>query len=216
MGFATVYEELKAMERRGLAHSERVGRQLVYEARWSHPMAAVLKALLTQSTLAVRGDADDDARPMAALRALGAPLGGGGSSSGGLGLEEAVVRGFQLARRNASVARVMPVVLWVQRQNVDFPRLVQMSTRVGMRRVLGFYLDLTGLLSGDAVLRSLADDLVDRRVRRRERFFTHAASGLATARLERKNTPRVARKWHYSMNMGLDNFESHFKKFTGA
>jgi len=113
------------------------------------------------------------------------------------------------------VARVLPLVLWRQRDELDLDELVRESTRRDEREAAGFFLELTGRLGHDRRFTNAARPLRDRRRTRSKLFFAqpHGAHELALAH---RNTPALARKWGFVMNMGLDSFASTFAKHAGA
>jgi len=210
-GFSAVHRELYKMRVAGLASCERVGRRLVYRASHAHPRASLVRGLVDED----RGDEaaktspqDDQVRGW--LRALGAPIGAAESGGRMPGVEEIVAAGVALAHRDATVARVLPIVLWTQRGRLDYGRLAREATRRHERHALGFFLELTGELGGEPALRR-AQPLRDRR-RRRARPFFERPHGRLELTLTREKTPRLARRWGYLMNMGYDSFATAFAK----
>ncbi len=71
-------------------------------------------------------------------------------------LEKVVVDGLALSRRDASVTRALPVLLWLRRAALDMVRLRRLAAGKDRGRTLGFFLDLTARLSGDRRLRNAA------------------------------------------------------------
>lgn len=126
-------------------------------------------------------------------------------------LEAALVDGLVLSHRSATVARVMPLVLWRQRDRFDLDRLVAHASRRDERSALGFFLELAGLLGDDPPLVRAARRLRDKRRTRIRQFFAgpHGPFGLD---LTRRNTPKEARRWGYLMNMPVDSFKTLFEK----
>jgi hypothetical protein len=148
------------------------------------------------------------------LAYYGAPLWGAGEVAGRAApeLEEVVVGGLGLSRRDPSLTRALPVLLWLRRGDVDLRKLQRLATKKRRERTLGFFLDVAAQLSGDRRLRDAASAL--RRPAPSGRmmdFFTKRQSAIARARAE-ENTPPVARYWGYRMNVGMDAFESMFSK----
>lgn len=213
--YAAVHRELKAMRATGLAVCERTGRQIVYRANPRHPQAALVRELVRD-----RDPQMDERLPEAAekvrawLRASGAPL-WAPLLRRAPPLEEVVAAGVALAHCDATVALVLPILLWRQRDRLDYDRLVREATRLDERQALGFFLELASRLGGDARLRRVARRLRDRRRRRVGLFFSlpHGRFRLALAR---KNTPRLARKWGFLMNETLEDFASTFAKHSSA
>jgi len=126
-------------------------------------------------------------------------------------LETLVIEVLPLSRRDPSVTRALPVLLWRRRRDLDLAKLVRLAQARGRERTLGFFLDLTARLSGDRRLRSAAAALRPSSPRPSTNFFTNHQGALARV-LADQNTPPVARVWGYRMNMGMDVFESMFAK----
>ena len=146
------------------------------------------------------------------LRALGAPLAASRPSEGPPPPAEVIVaEGLSLAHVDSTVARVLPLVLWRQRDRLDLEELIREATRRDERDALGFFIELTGRLGRDRRFANAARPLPDRRRSRLRVFFArpHGAHELALAR---RRTPALARKWGFLMNMGLDSFASTFAK----
>lgn len=218
LSFAAAHRELEDMRTAGVAERERDGNQLVYRAHLGHSQAVLLRQLAQLGARAEEPPARDEARVELVrgwLRDLGAPLGAPPTSGQTPAAETVVVEGLALAHVNSTVARVMPLVLWRQRETLDLDRLVREATRRDERETLGFFLELTGRLGRYRRFTDAARPLRDRRKTRPKLFFArpHGAYDLALAR---KNTPAVARRWGYLMNMGVDSFESMFTKHAGA
>jgi hypothetical protein len=53
---------------------------------------------------------------------------------------------------------------------------------------------------------------MDKRRKKMELFFKTQKINKYEQNLAEKNTPTVARNWHFLMNMGLDSFETLFEK----
>jgi hypothetical protein len=126
-------------------------------------------------------------------------------------LEKLVVDALALSRRDPSVTRALPVLLWRRRADLDMAKLSRLAQAKGRERTLGFFLDLAARLSGDRRLRSAAAALRPSSPRPSTNFFTNHQGALARV-LADQNTPPVARAWGYRMNMGMDVFESMFAK----
>jgi hypothetical protein len=123
------------------------------------------------------------------------------------------VDALALGRRDPSVTRALPVLLWRRRTDLDLKKLRRLAETKGRERTLGFLLDLTARLSGDTGFRNAAAQLRPSAEEPWMYFFTTRQGPLARA-LAEQNTPDVARAWRYRMNMGMDAFESTFAKAT--
>lgn len=216
MTFSAVHRELEAMRSAGLVDRERAGTELHYRARTDHPHATLLRQLAqlpTDAVSATRADRDETVRSW--LASAGAPLGAPKARAPLPPLEEVVAESLSLAHRDAAVARVLPLVLWRLRAQMDLDRLVLEATRRDERHALGYFLELAGTLGGDDRLVRFARPLADKRRTKKRWFFAgpHGRHALAAAR---RNTPPQARRWGYLMNMGVDSFKSTFDKFAGS
>jgi hypothetical protein len=217
VSFAAAHRELAAMRVEGLARSERAGTALVYEANPRYREAGLVRRLLNDQgansapPLVGRGS-----RVRGWLAAAGAPLLVARPARGRMPpLEEVLADALGLSHQDATVARVLPVVIWRHRQRLDHGRLVRAATRRNERQTLGFFLELTGLLGGDHRLAFLSEGLRDHRRTRARPFFTRAQGRMALALAERR-TPALARRWGYLMNMDLDSFASPLGKHGEA
>lgn len=122
---------------------------------------------------------------------------------------------MELAHQDAAVARVLPLCLWYHWDHLDFDRLAPRVRRNREKYALGLFLELTTILTGDRRFARAAAPLRDRRFRRTRDFFTDSVSTRARAHAER-NTPAVARRWGFRMNMDVETFRALFEKFADA
>jgi hypothetical protein len=213
--FSAAHRELETMRAAGLARAERTSTELVYRAETDHPQARLLHELAKAPVEArsdLRTDHDDEVRGW--LAAAGAPLGSRRPRTPPPNLEEALAEALVLSHRDATVARVLPLVLWRQRDRLDLERLVGEASHRDERSTLGYFLELAGQLGGDPALVKAARRLHDRR-RTKARPFFAGPLGPHAAAATRRNTPKEALRWGYVMNMGLDSFRAMFEKFAG-
>ncbi|MFH1262529.1 MAG: hypothetical protein V1495_03660 [Pseudomonadota bacterium] len=96
---------------------------------------------------------------------------------------------------------------------MDYPVLRYLAKEAGELQTLGFFLDLTGTLAGRKSLKKAAQELIDRRVKYSEPFFRNGSPNKYVAALADRRTPPLARKWHFTMNMDMDDFRTFFRKF---
>jgi hypothetical protein len=214
VAFSAAHRELDAMREAGLARVERVGAELVYQAESGHPHAELLRQLATSSgNGGGRTSAGREEHVRAWLASVGAPVGAAEVSGSVPPLEEVMAEALSLAHRDPTVARVLPLVLWRQRDHLDFDRLRREATRRNEGQALGCFLELAGRLGNEGRLVEASGALRDNRRRRTRMFFsgTHGPRALAATR---RNTPKEALRWGYLMNMGLDSFRSTFEKFA--
>jgi DNA-binding transcriptional ArsR family regulator len=216
VSFSAAHRELEAMRSAGLAVSRRVGSEVQYHAASDHPRRDLLTELANVAN-GLRREAEEsrDAVVRTWLAGVGAPLAAPPPSAPLPSLEEVLAEAVVLSHRDATVARVLPVVLWKRRHDVDLDRLVVESTRRDERHALGYFLELAGRLGGDPGLVESARSLNDGR-RRRKRMFFAGPHGRYQLAATRRNTPPEALRWGYLMNMGMDSFKSTFDKFAAA
>ncbi len=202
------------MRRAGLACVERAGAELLYRANGGHPSAELLRQLAMsaeESGEATSPEQDDQLRGW--LADVGAPLGVAAPEGRRPPLDEVLASALELAHRDSTVARVLPLVLWRQRGQLDFEELRRKATRRNEGPALGYFLELAGCLGNEPELLDASSRLRDKRRRRASVFFagSHGPRALAATR---RNTPREARRWGFLMNMGVDSFQAMFDKFA--
>jgi hypothetical protein len=213
VSFAAAHRELEAMKAAGLAVVDREGVATTYRANVAHPQADLLTALLRAAEPA-RGTSEEQ-RLRGQLAGLGAPLGGPRQARRPPPPEEVLADGLVLAHNRPTVARVLPVAFWRQRDKVTFERLERAATLRNERQTLGFYLELTGLLGGDQQLVRRASLLRDRRRTALRPFFSGGRGSFSRAVAVEK-TPALARRWGFFMNMELESFAATFQKHVVA
>jgi hypothetical protein len=215
VGFSTAYRELKAMESFGLVAVRGDGGREIYAAASDHPAADLLRQLVATkpSSAAPRDEEAELVRRRA--RALGAPLPVVPAPVADSEREQVVVDAVRLARRDATFARVMPVMLWNQRDRLDRQRLRARALLAHERHALGFLVALTAELAGDPKLRAWSERLRDHRARGTRPFFALAAARGSEV-LAKRRTPPVARRWGYSMDLDLDSFRVAFDKHVSV
>jgi hypothetical protein len=126
--------------------------------------------------------------------------------------EQVVVEGLRLAHRDASVARALPVMFWANRDRLRLADLVRRARRAKEGAALGFFLELTSELAGSGPFAAPSADLRQDRPPSNTFFFEGAENSLVGKELAALNTPPVARRWRFLMNMPLDSFETLFRK----
>lgn len=221
VAFSTAQRELKEMAGVGLVKSEGVGNAVVYRANEKCPAGKVVQKLLATKGLEQKGvlhyDRREAKKVLAHMKAMGAPLGTRGlpHRRSDRSDEEMLAEALGLARETATLARVLPVAIFKNIDKLDHEKLKLAANRRGVKQLLGFFLDLTGDLSNRRDLQEMAESLRDKRVRKTRDFFPADDNGYS-AKLAELNTPPVAQKWHYRMNMGMDAFESLFRKHVAG
>jgi hypothetical protein len=214
-------KEIAAMEALGLVTVRRLANARVVEANDDSPFSPALRALLDAEHARPSASTEEPSsdRVRAWLSHYGAPLVADVSDRASRtrpAVEESLVHGLRLSHSDASVARATPVLLWRNRDRLHVADLIHRARQAGQGRTLGFFADLTAEMTGDEQLSHLASELRDRRVRRDTFFFKGAEDTLTGKELAELNTPAVARRWHYLMNMPMDSFETMFRKAARA
>jgi hypothetical protein len=208
ISFASAHAELKVMRQAGLAETARIGRKEVYYAKARHPDAPLLRKLVATEG---RRDAPLSREEQALkrrLKALGAPLRGVKAARVAAGAECAVlVAGVRFARRDAVIAKALPVCFWKGRGALDAKSLAEQVALPEDKHGLGFFLELTSQLAGDRRLLGLAERFRDRRVKSVRDFFYSSGP-------DRVRDFPLAEKWGFRMNMDLAVFRGLFEKFA--
>jgi hypothetical protein len=107
-------------------------------------------------------------------------------------------------------------MLWANRDKLRLGDLVRRARRAKEGATLGFFLDLTSELAGSRQFAAAHADLRPDRPPSDTFFFEDAEKSLVGKELAALNTPSVARRWRFLMNMPLDSFETLFRKTFGA
>ena len=217
VSFAAAHRELLAMRAAGLARAKRAGVALVYSANRASPHAELVRRLAEEPGARSPSPPPTDAENVRAwLSAAGAPLLASRPAAGPLPpLEQLLAEGLALSHRDAGLARVLPLVLWLNRGRLDHQALVRQASLRNESQALGFFLELAGRLGSDPGLVARARRLRDRRRTRARPFFAQAIGPRALA-LARTRTPALARRWGYLMNMDLASFAAPFGKHKDA
>ncbi|MCP3980164.1 MAG: hypothetical protein GY716_12735 [bacterium] len=216
VSYSSAHAELKRLEEASLARARVVGNSLVFEANKDHRAAPAVETLVRASVdVEPAEERPQSLRTMASLAALGAPLHTEAAPVADLDPEEAVAQGLRLTHCFPTLARAYPVLLARNRSRLNLERLKQLATELNEKQTLGFFLELTAALANDPQLRSFAQTLRDRRVRRVRDFFS-GPHGKYSRELANRRTPPVAKRWHFRMNMDMDNFRNFYTKFRTA
>ena len=208
VAFASAHAELKAMLRLQLVRSDRESGKEVFTANLDHPDADLLSKLGQTDVRPrlVAADHDDELKQQ--LVALGAPLRGVKASPvAPKDLLQTLVEATELARRDAVVARSLPLCFWKHRDQLDVKALQSMNVGPEDKHVLAFFLELTSELGGDRRLVGLAEVLRDQRLTQLRPFFHSMAPGSG-------RDFALAMKWGFTINMDLDSFRALFAKFV--
>lgn len=224
MALSVAQRELGLMEKAGYAVVLTDGRAHVYawnpHSAYADAMKALMAAEFGEPTSVNEQNLDDPVSVRRALVDVGAPIRLPSSSSPTKRyagpVEVLLARALRLSHTDSTVALVLPVVLWSTREHWDFDRLSHEAGRLGERESLGMFLDLTGSLAENRGLRQQGRGLSDGRRSKARPYFVGGPAGEFARRAEELNTPKVARKWNFTMNMPMDAFRSQFEKHAHA
>lgn len=211
--YSAAHRELSHMAQAELVQTQSDGKALLRKWNYQNPAAKRLKRMLSTTPSQPRGEQDSDTLYWN-LKRWGAPLMEAGTPGQRLSLEETLARALSLARHRSEVARVWPVVFAKNRSETNLERLAALANRLGQKMALGFFLALSGRLLDDHTLSRTASRLRDGRYKKVEDFF-RMDRGERARELAERNTPALAKRWLYRMNMPLESFESTFRKFVG-
>lgn len=210
-----VQAQLKRLERGGVLTSRLQGRMRFYSLSPRFPLRAELAVMLARAEALASAETSEehDDHVRNALFTLGAPT--FGEEVEVPDVERALVDGVELAHRDGTVASVLPVVLFKQRDRADVDKLLKYARERGEDRALGMFLDVAAQLSSDQRL-SLWATFLRTEPRKLGYFFASSNRSAISRVATKKNTPDVAKRWGWWLNMGFDAFESMFRKHAHA
>lgn len=215
VAFAGAHKELNSMERAGLAEYQWEDGHKVFSCVQDHPMKRVVKELVKSEKLASKGVHQSTSLVKEELAYLGLPVNAAKRPpKPNTSLEALFASACNLARDDASVARALPVLLSRFRNELNYELLQSECKSLGQKHTMGFFLQLSGHLSGDKELEREAERFRDHRRTKLSHFF-NSPSKLALRNAEEK-TPDLAKNWAWLMNMSMDSFTSTFDKFSNA
>lgn len=199
--------EVQKLEEAGLVEVQAFGSAHVVRRNQKNSASGALSELLRAAREAAASSSDRDVRR--SLAAYGAPLAGEQPRTV-LKLPETLVRALRLARRDATVLRVLPVVLAKHANDLDWTDLMERARRANVGSELGMLLDLTADVANLPDLRAHASELRDAR-RKRPRYFP-SVEGTFEKQLAAKRTPEAASRWRFFMNMTEESFREMVSK----
>lgn len=212
VSFSSAQAELGAMERAGLANSSAHANTVEYRANFAHSQSALLRRLLATNDVTETSEPHDD-EVRSWLVHYGAPLAAVTTTASAPSLETVLVQALRVAHRDPSITRSLPVLLWQRRNELDWASLAESAKAAREEHTLGFFTELAGLLAHNRELQTKARSLRDAR-RRVLRPFFDGQRGRYGRAIAAQNTPAVAKRWGYEMNMPLQSFASTFEKFS--
>lgn len=212
-----VVKEVENLESLEVLTRRRVGRE---DRLSANPRSGVLRALseLVQELGNLKNaHVGDDEVVRNALVAWGAPLvrtTTADESSPEMLLEEAIISGLDVGKRDATLLRSLPVALVKNRQHLDLDVLVELARERRLAPELGMLLELTGRLAGWPALSQCTEKLRDGR-RTKNRFFFQPRNRFEE-RAIREQTPEFARRWGFWLNMDTEMFRSTMKQHAAV
>ena len=215
--YAATYEELKAMKGVELVNESRKGKARVFSLNYESKDLPLLRALFGLEELEPpqREEKDLD-ETKATLARFGAPLNFEREAKLELELEDTLALGVYFSQQEASLLRVLPLVVERNMERLDFDKLWHFALKYHVKRQVGFLLDLTGTLTKKRSYKDRAKEYWDNRYGRPTSYFKMKTKSPSQLKLEELNTPPLAKKWFFTMNMGMDSFKSFYEKFKAS
>jgi len=204
----SVAVEVKNLVKTGLVKVESVGASDLVRANPKHPAAKPLTDLLRVSEMVPKA-ADKETEVKETLAAYGAPL-LAYKACRHMPLEKAMVKALRLAKHDATLLKVLPVVVAKNAQGLNWAALKENAKRAKLKAELGMVVELTADVARKPELKEKVRDLEDRR-RSVDSFFYEPRSKYELE-LAQSATPAAARKWHFLMNLGEDTLRSTMVK----
>jgi len=211
-GFASTHRELRLLHNAGLVKRTAAGNAHVYSAGDDHPEAKSLRALLHAEDVLARAPSRKEV--LESLASLGAPL-DARPEPHHFSIERVLAAAVELSRFQGTVALVLPYVVHRHASTIRFSLLKHWARTLGVTTATGMFVDLAGDLGNNPRLRREARRFRDGRVSRQHDFFVSDTSPTARA-VAKLNTPPLAKRWHFVMNMPLDSMRSVFDKQARA
>ena len=129
-------------------------------------------------------------------------------------LERSLAKAVALTGRDASMARMLPVLLWRCRAIVDQTKLVAASVELGVGARLGYFLDLASKVSGERVCGAALAELRRRNLgkARLEHLHDQVAASPWRSMLAEAATPPFARRWGLLTGTSVESAKEYFDK----
>jgi hypothetical protein len=130
-------------------------------------------------------------------------------------LEGVALRALEASRRDAALARMLPVFLWRVRSEIDIDKMITRARRRGVGSALGYFLELTARLGSwrgfDGAIAKLR---AQARPNRPAYFFRETRRHPFEAMLAQERTPADARRWGLLTGTPTDSFATYFRKVS--
>lgn len=211
--YATTHAEVSKLEASGLLSKENSNGKTTYRMGLPPDLKNALLVLFNLKGRDHSNGSETDLR--ASLQALGAPLVLDVTPSARFAPdqtpEETLVRSTLQAKKDPSVARTLPLALARSAESLNPELLKYWAAKLHAKQEVGMFLELSAILAKSPKLKKLSLEFRDRRVKETKDFFETNSPLLR--KLSEKNTPDVARRWKFRMNMSMDSFQSTFNRF---
>lgn len=213
LSYATTHEELHQMEKSGLVKKIVQGRSTIFSTSLSKTEQNVVNALFSESVFFQKNSTFQSQ-----LLEFGLPYSGNSQDLGDdpvADLEELVARASWKSKRNPTLARALPVMLYKVCPRLHQHRLMFWAHKYDVKKEVGFFIELTGVLSKNSKIKKMSRGFYDQRWSQAD-FLFEAEKDLQgfQAKLIEVNTPELAKRWFLKMNLGIDSFASLFAKFS--
>jgi len=206
LSYSTTYETLQRMENFDLVKSSLKGRKRVYVSSLEEEKNQVLRQLLNFQS-------EEPKKHFQSLTELGAPLVGEKPEVTQKVLEELLCQRVKDSKENATLLRVLPLVLLKNQNKLNPHLLLAYANKLGVKQEMGFLLELTNYLANSPPFKKWSKLFKDRRWQKDSFYFLrdHSAGPNKKA-LVKNRTPSLAKKWFLKLNMDLDSEMSFLKK----
>lgn len=203
--------EVRRLLELGLLSVESVGPSDIVRRCEDSPLIGPLLALADAAGRLPSAAPEASEKLLQELAAYGAPFARTDDRGGQpRALEDVLLDALVAASEDATILRVLPLVLSRHASSLDWPRLKDAAHRRKLKPQLGMLAELTADLTGRRELAELVKDLKDARLRRMRYFHKPRSRYEREAAAER--TPPAVRQWGFLMNMGEDIFRETMEK----
>lgn len=212
LSYTTTYDELQRMKSLKLVKMKRNGKATYYSSALTDELTAAVKNLFEKVKTGNVKNVSFNEYNLPLLGDYDELLKNDKTSA-----EELLIKAVKFSKKNATLLRVLPLLVKRMGENLDIHQLEYWSKRYDTHRELGFLLDLTTELTKNKKFSKLARSFKDKRWSKSDYYFEgdRELKGFQ-AMLVDKNTPDLAKKWYLKLNMGLDSFESFYNKYEKA
>jgi hypothetical protein len=213
--YAVTYEELREMERVELVECQKKGRASIYGLNTANEQVALLARLFKVGLKQREASEIADEDTVVSLARHGAPLVIEKDFSEVLTVEETIALGVKLSKKSGLVFRTLPIVIYRNRENINWPKLRYFSEKYEVKKHLGFLLEMTGAMGKQDSLKRQSRAFWDSRNKKTYPYFDQVLSSNVELQLAELATPKIGRKWCFTMNMSQESLQRYFDKHTG-